>query len=70
MMTSRRDFVQFVDCCLSDTTVDFDVFYTVSDNDSRWFDLTHSREVLGYQPEDNGAEWDRESADEWDQRLG
>ncbi len=24
----------------------------------RWVDLEHNREVLGYEPKDNGAEWD------------
>ena len=58
MWQSRRDLAQQVECCLQDDTVDFDVFYGVSDNDARWFDLEHSRSVLGYRPCDNGAEWD------------
>jgi hypothetical protein len=37
--------------------VDFDVFWGVSDNDGRWVDLEHGREVLGYDPQDNGADW-------------
>lgn len=55
---SRRDLVQLVDRCLQDETVTYDVFYGVSDNDGRWVDLDHAREVLGYEPVDNGAEWD------------
>ncbi|WP_458190489.1 NAD-dependent epimerase/dehydratase family protein [Haladaptatus sp. NG-WS-4] len=54
---SHRDLGQLVDRCLQDETVDFDIFWGVSDNDATWVDLSHTREVLGYQPEDNGAEW-------------
>jgi nucleoside-diphosphate-sugar epimerase len=55
---SHRDLGQLVACCLDDRTVDFDVFYGVSDNDDRRVDLSHAREVLGYEPRDNAAEWD------------
>jgi len=55
---SRRDFAHMVDRCLRDDTVAFDVFYGVSDNDRRWLDIDHARAVLGYDPRDNGEEWD------------
>jgi nucleoside-diphosphate-sugar epimerase len=55
---SHRDLTQLVDLCLQDETVDFDVFWAVSDNDGRWLDLEHGRSVLGYRPQDNGATWD------------
>lgn len=58
MWHSRRDFAHMVDCCLQDETVDFDVFYGVSGNDRRWFDIDHARDVLGYDPRDDGNEWD------------
>ncbi|WP_089820988.1 NAD-dependent epimerase/dehydratase family protein [Halogranum amylolyticum] len=58
MWQSRRDLAHQVDCCLQDDDVEFDVFYGVSDNDRRWFDIEHAREVLGYDPQDNGEEWD------------
>jgi nucleoside-diphosphate-sugar epimerase len=58
MWHSRRDFAHEVDCCLRDESVEFDVFYGVSDNDRRWFDIEHAREVIGYDPRDNGEEWD------------
>jgi nucleoside-diphosphate-sugar epimerase len=54
---SHRDLGQLIDRCLRDDSVDFDVFWGVSDNDGRWVDLEHDREVLGYEPQDNGAEW-------------
>lgn len=58
MWQSRRDCAQLVDCCLRDDDVEFDIFYGVSDNDRRWFDIDHAREVIGYEPQDNGEEWD------------
>jgi len=54
---SHRDLAQLVEACLLDETVEFDVFWGVSGNDGRWVDLDHNRDVLGYEPEDNGAEW-------------
>ncbi|MCU4751426.1 NAD(P)-dependent oxidoreductase [Halobacteria archaeon AArc-curdl1] len=58
MWQSRRDLTHQMECCLTDDEVDFDVFYGVSDNDRRWFDIEHAREVIGYEPQDNGEEWD------------
>lgn len=58
MWQSRRDFARMVDRCLQDDDVAFDVFYGVSGNDRRWFDISHAKEVLGYDPRDNGEEWD------------
>ncbi|USZ68251.1 NAD(P)-dependent oxidoreductase [Halorussus salilacus] len=60
MWHSRRDLAHMVECCLDDGSVTFDIFYGVSDNDPerRWFDLDHAREVLGYDPQDSGEEWD------------
>ena len=57
MWQSRRDFAHQIECCLSDGGVTFDVFYGVSDNDRRWFDIDHAREEIGYVPQDNGDEW-------------
>lgn len=56
---SRRDFGHMVDCCLRDNSVDFDIFYGVSDNDRRWLDIDHARETIDYAPQDNGDEWTR-----------
>ena len=55
---SRRDFAHMIDRCLQDDTVEYDVFNGVSDNRSRWFDLEHARATLGYDPQDDSAEWD------------
>ncbi|MCL7416555.1 MAG: NAD(P)-dependent oxidoreductase [Halalkalicoccus sp.] len=55
---SRRDLGQMVDRMLQDQSVTYDIFYGVSGNDGRWFDIDHARDMLGYDPEDNGTEWD------------
>lgn len=57
MWQSRRDLAHQVDCCLRDDEVDFDVFFGVSDNDRRWFDIDHARSIIGYNPQENGEEW-------------
>ncbi|WP_266082993.1 NAD-dependent epimerase/dehydratase family protein [Haladaptatus caseinilyticus] len=57
MWQSRRDFAHQVDCCLQDENVEFDVFYGVSDNYRRWFDLEHARSKIDYRPQDDGEEW-------------
>lgn len=58
MWQSRRDFAHQVDCCLQDDAVEYGVFNGVSDNDRRWFSIDYARERLGYDPRDNGEEWD------------
>lgn len=55
---SRRDFAHLIECCLADRSVTFDIFNGVSDNDRRWFSIRKARERLGYDPDDNGEEWD------------
>lgn len=56
---SRRDLAHLVDCCLQDDSVEWDHFYGVSANDRRWLDdLDRARKVIGYDPRDNGEEWD------------
>ncbi|MFA9516111.1 NAD-dependent epimerase/dehydratase family protein [Halopenitus sp. H-Gu1] len=59
---SRRDFAHLVDRCLQDDEVSFGIFNGVSDNDRRWFDIEHARELLGYAPQDNGETWDEPPA--------
>lgn len=55
---SRRDFAHQVDCCLRDTSVEYGTFYGVSDNRRRWFDIEHARSRIGYEPQDDGEQWD------------
>jgi nucleoside-diphosphate-sugar epimerase len=56
---SRRDCAHLVECCLRDDTVEWDHFYGVSANDRRWLDdLAYAKETVGYDPQDNGEDWD------------
>ena len=55
---SHRDLGQLVDRLLGHDEPGFDIFWGVSGNDGTWVDLSHTRDVLGYEPRDNGAEWD------------
>lgn len=58
MWQSRRDFAHQVKCCLLDNSVEFGVFYGVSNNDRRWFSIRNAHERIGYDPVDNAEEWD------------
>ncbi|MEX2376729.1 MAG: NAD(P)-dependent oxidoreductase [Dehalococcoidia bacterium] len=49
---SHRDLAQLVDRCLS-VDLKFDIFYGVSANKWRFWDISHAANVLGYQPADN-----------------
>jgi nucleoside-diphosphate-sugar epimerase len=54
---SQRDAIQAVErAILAPDEMRFDVFHVVSDNKWCWVDLGHSREVLGYVPQDSAEE--------------
>lgn len=55
---SRRDVAHMVDRCVRTAGSGFEILYGVSGNDRRWFDIDRAREVVGYEPRDNGEEWD------------
>jgi nucleoside-diphosphate-sugar epimerase len=60
---SRRDCARLVDCCLCDESVEWDHFYGLSANATRWLDdADHARETVGYEPLDDPADHDRPSA--------
>lgn len=54
---SGQDLRQLVSLMLADDTVSFDVFYGVSETDRGWLDISHAKDVLGYAPKDNVADW-------------
>ncbi|MFB6119636.1 MAG: NAD-dependent epimerase/dehydratase family protein [Halobacteriaceae archaeon] len=58
MWQSRRDFAHQVECCLDDDDVDYGIFNGVSDNQRRWYSIEHARRRIGYDPQDDGDEWD------------
>jgi len=55
---SHRDLGQLFDKCLRNAPEGFDIYWGVSGNDGMWVNNDHAREVIGYEPQDNGAEWD------------
>ena len=50
---SHRDLAHLVDRCLKSASLDFDVFYGVSDNKWRFWDIAHAGKVIGYDPQDS-----------------
>ena len=40
-------------CVEAPSTLRFDTFYVVSNNRWNYRDLTHARDVLGFEPQDN-----------------
>jgi nucleoside-diphosphate-sugar epimerase len=63
MWLSRRDAAHLVDCCLRADARPFGTFYGVSDNRERWFDLEDARATVGYDPEDDAADYDPPDAE-------
>ena len=60
IFVSVRDIVQLWELCINaDQSLRFDVFYGMSNNDWRWVDIEHARDVLGYAPQDRAEDhWD------------
>ncbi|MBP1988376.1 NAD-dependent epimerase/dehydratase family protein [Halolamina salifodinae] len=54
---SLRDWAQLVELCLTDEETEFGIFFATSDNPRSWFDLEHTKELLGYEPEDSASDW-------------
>lgn len=56
---SHRDAAQIVRCCIeAPQNISFDIVYGVSDNRTRFRDLEHTRNLVGYQPQDS-ADWEQ-----------
>jgi len=45
----------FERCVLAE--YDYEIVYGISDNDRKYYSIDRAREVLGYDPQDNSAEW-------------
>ena len=56
MWLSYRDCAHLFECCL-DADYDYEIVYGISDNDRKYYSLERAREVLGYDPRDNSAEY-------------
>ena len=57
MWLSYRDCAQIHACAL-EADYDYEIVYGISDNDRKYYSLERAKEVLGYEPQDNSAEWD------------
>ena len=57
MWLSYRDCAHLFDRCLL-ATYDYEIVYGISDNDRKYYSIERARDVLGYDPRDNSAEYD------------
>lgn len=54
---SQRDIVDIHERCINaPTDLRYGIFYGMSDNEKRWVDLEHAREVLGFVPQDRAED--------------
>ena len=58
-LLTHRDLAALVDACLRAEGVPFDIFYGVSANTWRFWDVAHAREVLGWEPQDDAERFRR-----------
>jgi NAD+ dependent glucose-6-phosphate dehydrogenase len=56
MWLSYRDCAHLFDRCLQ-ADYGFEVVYGISDNDRKYYSIERARDVLGYDPQDNSAEY-------------
>ncbi|MDP2948085.1 MAG: NAD(P)-dependent oxidoreductase [Chloroflexota bacterium] len=55
---SQRDVAQLAKRCIdAPSSLKFDVFFAVSNNKWRIWDIEHARRVVGFQPQDNAEDW-------------
>ncbi|MSQ09352.1 MAG: NAD(P)-dependent oxidoreductase [Dehalococcoidia bacterium] len=55
---SHRDIAQMiVKCVAAPESLGYGIFYAVSDNAARFRDISHARDVLGYEPQDGVLDW-------------
>ncbi|MFB6104096.1 MAG: NAD-dependent glucose-6-phosphate dehydrogenase Azf [Halobacteriaceae archaeon] len=57
MWLSYRDCAHLFDRCLQ-ADYDYEIVYGISDNDRAFYSLERAREVLGYDPQDNSADYE------------
>jgi len=59
MWLSMRDCAHLHDRALR-ADYDYEIVYGISDNDRKYYSLARAKDVLGYEPRDNSAEWSGE----------
>lgn len=53
---SHRDLAQLVERCLT-SPLKFEIFYGVSNNTWRFWDISYAADKIGYAPQDNAEDW-------------
>lgn len=56
MWLSHRDCAHLFDRCLQ-AEYEYEIVYGISDNDRKYYSIDRARETLGYDPQDNSAEY-------------
>ncbi|ELZ09446.1 NAD-dependent epimerase/dehydratase [Halovivax asiaticus JCM 14624] len=56
MWLSYRDCAHLFQRCI-EADYGYEIVYGISDNDRKYYSIERAREVLGYEPQDNSAEW-------------
>ncbi|MBP1986011.1 NAD-dependent glucose-6-phosphate dehydrogenase Azf [Halolamina salifodinae] len=56
MWLSHRDCAHLFDRCLA-ADYGYEIVYGISDNDRKYYSIERAKEVLGYDPQDNSAEY-------------
>ncbi|MDL5362045.1 NAD-dependent glucose-6-phosphate dehydrogenase Azf [Halalkalicoccus sp. NIPERK01] len=56
MWLSHRDCAHLFERCL-EAEYDYEIVYGISDNDRKYYSIERAREVLGYDPRDNSADY-------------
>jgi ABC-type bacteriocin/lantibiotic exporter with double-glycine peptidase domain len=54
---SPRDLAQLVEKCIQSEGISFQIFYGVSQNSRRLWDIENARQILGYHPQDNAEKF-------------
>jgi NAD+ dependent glucose-6-phosphate dehydrogenase len=57
MWLSHRDCAHLHQCAL-EADYEYEILYGISDNDRKYYSIEPAREVLGYDPQDNSAEYE------------
>ncbi len=66
----QQDCVDLIDRCLSaPDSLKWDIFYAISDNKYRWRDISHAKEVLGWEPRGHAEDYDLDDPGGWHQVI-
>ena len=66
----QRDCVDMIDRCLSaPESLKYDIFNAISDNKYRWRDISHAKEILGWEPMGRAENHDLDDPGGWHQVL-